>query len=135
MRQTTLFYVAAGLFFLTAVVNFFADDTAQGAVFTALGAAFIAIGSSYRDKLTSTTPIELSETQQLEVQTLVAKGKKVEAVKLKPSNGSEKKPARDFGQPRSTLTSSSLKQSKEGVFVFSALKFTTSRPSRQTLDA
>ena len=76
-----LFYVAAGLFFLTAVVNFFADNLAQGAVFTALGAAFVAIGSSYRNKPTSATPIELSETQQLEVQTLVAKGKKVEAIK------------------------------------------------------
>ena len=64
MSQTTLFYVAAGLFFLTAVVNFLGADTAQGAVFTALGAAFIAIGSSYRNKPTSAMPIKLSETQQ-----------------------------------------------------------------------
>ena len=82
MRQTTLFYVAAGLFFLTAVVNFLGADTAQGAVFTALGAAFIAIGSSYRKRSSATaTPIQLSEVQQREVQTLVDSGNKVGATK------------------------------------------------------
>ena len=98
MSQTNLFYVAAGIFFATGLIYFFSDETAQGATFIALGAAFLAIGASYRKKRqVTTTPVELSETQRLEVQALVAEGKKVEAVKrVRQETGLGLKEAKDY---------------------------------------
>ena len=97
MNQTTLFYVAAGLFFLTAIINFVSNNAAQGSTFIALGAAFIAIGASYRNRGSAATPVELSEVQQREVQTLIADGKQPEAVKrVREETGVGLKEAKEY---------------------------------------
>ena len=97
MNQTTLFYVAAGLFFLTAIINFVSNNSAQGATFIALGAAFTAIGASYRNRGLAATPVELSDVQQREVQTLIADGKQTEAVKrVSEETGVEFKEAKEY---------------------------------------
>ena len=82
MDQAKLYFIAAGAFFVAAIINFLTDNISLGAACTALGTAFIAIGSSHRRSLRSApTPLELSEAQQREVQALIDGGQEVEAIK------------------------------------------------------
>ena len=82
MDQAKLYFIAAGAFFVAAIINFLTDNIYLGAACTALGTTFIAVGSSHRRSLQSApTPLELSGAQQRGVQALIDGGREVEAVK------------------------------------------------------
>ena len=82
MDQAKLHFIAAGAFFVAAIINFLTNNISLGAACTALGTAFIAVGSSHRRSLQSApTPLELSGAQQREVQSLIDGDREVEAVK------------------------------------------------------
>ena len=48
--NSTLYYIASVLFYVSAIINFVNDDTSTGVVWMALGSAFLCFGSVHSGK-------------------------------------------------------------------------------------